>query len=344
MLSIKFHRIYGQARQFPRWTKLVEEYRAKKREQEYKIFVSRVTEAVEKGELDPFRIKRTYRQWQKNHPDMPSDPHSYYRGQFPGWNKLLGREKVEYESFVSRVTEAVEKGELDPFRIERTYRQWQKNHPDMPSDPRMYYGNQFPGWTKFLGRGKVEYESFVSRVLEAVEKGELDPFRIKRTYRQWQKNHPDMPSNPPLYYRGQFPGWTKLLGRGKVEYESFVSRVLEAVEKGELDPFRIERTYRQWQKKNHPDMPSDPRYTYGDQFPGWTKLLGREKVEYESFVSRVLEAVEKGELDPFRIERTYRQWQKNHPDIPSDPRMYYGNQFPGWTKFLERKKMEYVRP
>ena len=182
---------------------------------EYEIFVSRVLEAVEKGELDSNSIVKTYSQWQKNHPDMPSNPFLYYRGQFPGWTKLFGREKVEYEIFVSRVLEAVEKGELDSFRIKETYPQWEKNHPDMPSNPFLYYRGQFPGWTKLFGREKVEYEIFVSRVLEAVEKGELDSFRIKKTYFQWQKNHPDIPPNPYSYYRGQFPGWRKLLGRKK---------------------------------------------------------------------------------------------------------------------------------
>ena len=336
---------YNRGR-FP-WRTL-EEYRAKKREKEYGIFVSRVQEALEKGELNPDNILKTYSQWRKNHPGMPSDPRLYYRGQFPGWNKLVEeyrakkREK-EYGIFVSRVQEALEKGELNPDNILKTYRHWRKNHPDMPSSPRLYYRGQFPGWTQFLGRevvNFVDYEIFVSRVQEAVKKGELHPNNIAKIYSQWQKSHPDIPSDPRSHYRGQFPGWKKFLGKEKVDYGIFVSRVLEALEKGELDPNNMVKTYFQWQK-NHLDMPPEPRYTYGDQFPGWTKILGREKVDYGIFVSRVLEALEKGELYPNSMEKTYHRWRKNYPDMPSSPLLYYGGQFPGWTKLLGREKVEY---
>ena len=187
----------------------VRSYWSRNEKVDYEIFVSRVMEALEKGELDPNSMVKTYRQWQKNHPDMPSDPRSYYRGQFPGWTKFFGRKKVEYKIFVSRVQEALEKGELDPNSMVKTYRQWQKNHPDIPPNPRHTYGDQFPGWTKFLEEGrtkkiKKEYEIFKRKIFEALERGELDPKRIYETYSQWQKNHPDMPLSPHITYRGQF--------------------------------------------------------------------------------------------------------------------------------------------
>ncbi len=66
----------------------------------------------------------------------------------------------------------------------------------------------------YWGRGveglKVDYETFVSRVKEAVEKGELDPNRIGEGYREWQEKHPDMPPDPRRYYKGQFEGWSEL--------------------------------------------------------------------------------------------------------------------------------------
>ncbi len=67
----------------------------------------------------------------------------------------------------------------------------------------------------YWGRGveglKVDYEIFISRVKEAVDRGELDPDNMTKSYREWQKNHTDMPPNPRRYYKGQFKGWSELI-------------------------------------------------------------------------------------------------------------------------------------
>ena len=318
----------------------------------YELFETRILEAIERGELDPHSMFKTYRQWQKNHPDMPAAPGRTYKGQFPGWPKLLEKhgiiktvELVNYETFETRILEAVEKGELDPHSMAKTYPPWQKNNSDMPSNPREYYRGQFPGWPKLLEKHGiiktvelVDYKTFETRILEALEKGELDPHRMEKTYGEWQKNHPDMPAGPGQTYKGQFPGWPKLLEKHGiikivefVDYKTFGSRILEAVEKGELDPNSMKKTYRPW-RKNHPDMPAHPDVTYKDQFPGWRKFFEKygiiKFVDYETFETRILEALERGELDPRSMEKTYGEWQKNHPDLPDKPYAYYKGQFP----------------
>ena len=89
----------------------------------------------------------------------------------------------------------------------------------------------------------VDYETFETRILEAVERGELDPNSMIKTYREWQKNHPDLPANPGVTYKDQFSGWKKFSEKHGikrfVDYETFETRILEALERGELDPHRM---------------------------------------------------------------------------------------------------------
>ena len=197
----------------------------------YGAFETRILEAVKRGELNPNSVVDSYRQWQRNHPDMPSTPRQTYPGQFPGWRKFFEKhgmieivEFVDYGAFETRILEAVERGELNPNSVVDSYRQWQRNHPDMPFNPRRIYPGQFLGWKRFFENHgvtrNVDYGAFETRILEAVERGELNPNSVVDSYRQWQRNHPDMPSTPRQTYPGQFPGWRKFFEKDIQETES----------------------------------------------------------------------------------------------------------------------------
>ncbi len=261
-----------------------------------------------------------YRQWQKDHPEMPSDLAKFYKDHgWPGWKKIFGKKKVSFEEFIRIVREA------EITSVEQ-YRQWQKDHPEMPSDPAKFYkAHGWPGWNTILGKKKVpkvSFEEFIRIVHEAEIKSRAE-------YREWQKGHPDMPSNPDISYKNHgWPGWNTIFGKKKVPLEEFIRIVREA----EI----TSRTYREWRKK-HLGMPSDPAIFYkAHGWPGWNTIFGKKKVSFEEFIRIVHEA------EITSVEQ-YRQWQKDHPEMPSDPAIFYkAHGWPGWNTIFGKKKVPKV--
>ena len=318
---------------------------------DFETFTIRIKPAIERGELDLHSISKSYKQWRKNHPDMPVNPYTSYPDHFSGWKKFLKNigisTHLDFETFTIRIKEALERRELNPHNMKQSYQQWKKNYSDMPSNPLSVYRSQFQGWVQFLKSigmatrvEKVDFETFSIQIKEALERGELDPHSMQNSYRQWQKNRPNMPSQPEHYYRNEFSGWRNFLNRigasTMVDFGTFTIRIKQAIERGELNPYRMIESYQQWQKK-HPDMPSKPFFR--GQFQGWTQLLKSigitTRVDFETFTIRIKEAIERGELKPHNMDASYRQWQKNYPDMPFNPHNFYRNEFPGWRKFLK---------
>ena len=339
--------------EFPGWREFLKKF-GMARKANIEAFEERIEQALERGELDPNRMLDSYKKWQKSHPDMPSAPYLFYKGEFPGWREFLKKigiaskmDLVDFETFTARIKQALEREELDPNRMSDSYREWQKGHPDMSSAPYLFYKGEFPGWPELLKRIgmplKVDIETFTARIKQALERGELDPNRMSDSYREWQKGHSDMPLKPNIFYKGEFPGWRKLFKKigiaSKVDFETFTARIKQALERGELDMNRMSDSYREWQK-GHPDMPRNPNTFYKEESPGWRKLLKKigiaRKVDFETFTVRIKQALERGELDPNRMSDGYNEWQKSHPDMPANPIQFYKDEFPGWIQFKLR--------
>ena len=89
--------------------------------------------------------------------------------------------------------------------------EWQKNHPDMPPDPRKHkpWQKYWKGWTHFLGNEKLPWEEGFKKAGDAKLSG--------HGYMEWKKDHPDMPTWPPTYkpWQKYWKGWDHFLGKGK---------------------------------------------------------------------------------------------------------------------------------
>ena len=74
------------------------------------------------------------------------------------------------------------------------YKEWQRIIRICPSNPNTYipYQKHWKGWTHFLGNEKLPWEEGLKKVQDAKLSGQT-------AYKEWQKDHPDMPSHPDKY-------------------------------------------------------------------------------------------------------------------------------------------------
>ena len=282
-------------------------------------------QALEKARSAQILSVTAYREWQKQHPDMPSRPDQYppYAEHWKNWGHFLGNEKLPWEQALRKVRSA-------KLSKSRSYPKWQKKHPDMPSRPDQHlpYAKYWEGWGHFLGneKPKLPWE-------QALEKARSAQILSVTAYQEWQKQHPDMPSRPDRYepYAEHWKNWAHFLGNEKLSYEQALQKVRSA-------KLKSWRDYQKW-KKNHPDMPSHPdKYApYAEHWKNWIHFLGYEKPKL-SFE----EALQKARAAHLPDANAYRKWQKRHPNMPAYPehsKGIYRRHWKGWRHFLGYEKL-----
>ena len=282
-------------------------------------------EGLKKAREANLSSRDAYKKWQKDNPDMPSNPHAYkpWQKHWKGWTHFLGNEKLPWEEGLKKAREA-NLSDAD------AYREWQKDHPDMPGNPDVYkpWQKHWKGWKHFLGNEKLSWEEGLKKAREA-NLSDAD------AYREWQKDHPDMPSNPDRHepWKEYWKGWSHFLRNEtaveKLPWEEGLKKAREANLSGE-------RAYKKWQK-DHPDMPGNPN-TYKpwqQHWKNWTHFLGTEKLPWEEGLKKAREA-------NLPSEKAYRKWRKDHPDMPSSPDSYkpWKEYWKGWTHFLGNEKID----
>ena len=165
-----------------------------------------VEEGFKKAQEAKLSGSTAYKEWQKDHPDMPSAPDNYkpWKKYWKDWDHFLGNPpKLPWEEGLKKVREAKLSGPT-------AYKEWQKDHPDMPSEPNKYkpWKKYWKDWDHFLGNPpKLPWEEGLKKVREAKLPG-------RGAYVEWQKDHPDMPSAPDNYkpWRQYWKDWDHFLG------------------------------------------------------------------------------------------------------------------------------------
>ena len=283
-----------------------------------------------------------YIEWQKNHPDMPSNPNRSYPDQWTSWGDFLGTGRIyKRKEDILPFLEASEKVRLAGISTKAQYRTWHKDHPDMPSNPPQFY-KEWKGWGDFLGTGRFKSKKEdILPFLEAREKARSAGISSSTQYIEWQKNHPDMPPNPPQFYKGQWPGWGDFLGTGRIyKRKEDILPFLEASEKVRLAGISTKAQYRTWHK-DHPDMPSHPDRSYPDQWTSWGDFLGTGRIyKRREDILPFLEARKKARLAGILSEGQYKKWHRDHLDMPSNPPQFYKGQWKGWGKFLDTGRVK----
>ena len=222
-----------------------------------------------KKEVQEAGIKTStqYGEWQKQYTDKPANPNRTYRKFWEGWKIFLGTNRfraidfVDYETAKKRAQEAGIQNAIE-------YNEWQKQQSDMPSHPHKIYKDKgWKGWGDFLGTDRfrgiefVDYETAKKRAQEA-------GIKTSTQYKEWQKQHLDIPSNPNRTYKEFWKGWESFLGTNFVDYETAKQRAQEA-------GIKTSTQYNEWQKQ-HSDIPSNPNIFYKEFWKSWPSFLGKK--------------------------------------------------------------------
>ena len=177
-----------------------------------------------KRESSPAGIKsiEEYRQWQKTQNDMPPYPNITYKKRgWQSWMAFLGTKQLNLKTFAS-YEEAKKRVQAAGIKSIKEYVKWQKNHKNMPSTPSVTYRNQgWINWGEFLGTGRTKDKFFISYE-EAKKRIRAERITSVREYQKWQKDHPDIPSNPHLNYKDKgWVSWRDFLGTNKKRGKPF---------------------------------------------------------------------------------------------------------------------------
>ena len=308
-------------------------------------------EAMLKAQSAGISSSTEYKEWQKGQSDMPSAPNEVYAKEWQGWGPFLGTRRVmgKKENFLP-FEEAMLKAQAAGVSSARKYNEWQKGQSDMPANPNLFYAKEWQGWGHFLGTGNVKgrrrgnFLPFEEARLKAQSAG----ISSSTEYKEWQKGHSDMSSNPNLFYAKEWQGWGHFLGTGNVKGGGrIITGNVKDKRRGNFLPFEKARLkaqsagisssteYKEWQK-GHSDMPSAPHQVYAKEWQGWGHFLGtgnvkdKRKGNFLPFEEAMLKAQAAG----VSSATEYKEWQKGQSDMPSAPHQVYAKEWQGWGHFL----------
>ena len=118
-------------------------------------------EAKERVQTEGIKSIEDYGQWQKSQDDMPLYPHITYKKRgWQNWRIFLGTKQLHRRTFVSYEEAPGARPTRGDKNATVEYREWQKNHPDMPFNPNMTYkGKGWVNWEEFFGTGEIKSKS-----------------------------------------------------------------------------------------------------------------------------------------------------------------------------------------
>jgi hypothetical protein len=161
----------------------------------------------------------------KRPPQIPVAPESVYNGSWKGWDDYLSRDPKRAQSkrrppkgneFMA-FGNAKEHAQRLQLKTVNDFKMWAASHKrpcDFPSNPDLFYKEQWKGYRDFLGIQKPTFMKFEEL------RSYIQAFGLKNEaeYRLWAvgKDRPDTaPSNPDKYYSEDWSGWKDFLGTRK---------------------------------------------------------------------------------------------------------------------------------
>jgi len=233
----------------------------------------------------------------------------------------------------------------------------------LPPEPAQYYGEEFPGWHKFLREATVERtreRAFLpyQRAKAVVRKAGIGSRTQYEQARREGRLPRSLPALPSAYYE-EWQGWPEFLGKER----------RQGLKPGEAMPFeqarelaraqrlRSQVDFQRWALSDSfpPDMPRSPYVVYRDRgWNGWPDFLGNDNVQGRR---RLIEegrgangSTHLPDTASFSAARRfvrelnlnsifdYRRWANSgmRPEnIPESPEVVYQNSgWKGWPNFL----------
>ncbi len=310
------------------------------------------------------KSRKDYKEKYKIDPRLPANPDGKYGNEFLGWADFLGTNKQSWKERSNVIYQTCEEAKVAAralkFKTSSDYKEKYKIDPRLPANPDGKYGNEFLGWSDFLGRNlstrqlpAILGDDFKGHLSEAAPILELNSsnelglkyqsyeeakvaaqaLNIKSStdYKKTYKIDPCLPDSPERKYGNKFLGWRDFLNKKKYQTYEEAKVAAQALKiKSLLD---YNKKY-----KMDPLLPASPSVKYRKEFLGWANFLGtanRSKVEigkekyqtYEdaSYAARALK---------FQSRSAYMAFHHKDSKLPSNPKTKYGKDFLGWGDFL----------
>lgn len=135
--------------------------------------------------------------------------------------KKINNPKVVYNHYKS-VREATKA--IKQLGIKNSAEYMKRGHEDprLHSRPKKFYGEKWPGWDAYLGRGKINGnrlpEKLYKTIAEASKAAKKLGAKTPREYIKLYKANDCLPSNPSVHYESEWTNWYDFLGTSKYKY------------------------------------------------------------------------------------------------------------------------------
>ena len=275
--------------------------------------------------------------------NIPRVPEKIYRDKWQGWGHYLGTGRIANKNKVFRpFEEALEYIHSLNLSSEEKYFKWSKSGerpPDIPSNPKKIYKDQWQGWGRYLGTGRVASKDKVFRPFaEALSYMHSLEFSSRTEFRKWNasgRRPLDIPSHPNEVYKDKWRGWRHYLGledpspgiymNGKKQWSFKKSKKY-----AKSLNFENIKEFIEWLKSDSRPLqfPANPHEVYSEWISAADFLdlywpYQKSKVYVQGLFLQSKEQFIKWALSDERPK-----------DFPFNPQKIYKDQWEGWPKFL----------
>ena len=107
-----------------------------------------LAEASEAAQRLGFKTRTEYLEGYQKDPKLPSNPQRSYAGEWDYWYSFLGVESPERYSALAKASEAAQRL---GFKTQTEYYEDYQKDPKLPSQPAVFYAEDWDDWYSFLG-------------------------------------------------------------------------------------------------------------------------------------------------------------------------------------------------
>lgn len=288
-------------------------------------------EASEAAQKLGIKSRPQYHADHKKDPKLPFNPDRDYREEWVSWFDFLGTSKHFRGEFYATYAEASEAAQRLGFTSSTQYsRGYRKDHK-LPSNPLRIYDKEWAGWNAFLGT--EPYATYA----EASEAAQKLGFTSQKQYFEGYREDPKLPRRPSEVYAGSWVDWYDYLGKQQPpeRYATYV----EASEAAQRLGIASHKEYLKNYKKD-PKLPGNPYNFYREQWVDWRDFFGKESVNLYATYAEASEAAKRLGFDS---PKHYRMDYKLDPRLPSEPWVFFGEDWVDFYDFLgiERPNQKY---
>jgi hypothetical protein len=260
-------------------------------------------------------------------PRLPSSPNVFYKDEWESWPSFLDKDVVVFYPTLFEASVVVK---ALGFTSGKEYRIGRHQDPRLPSDPCVFYKDEWESLPSFLGKDVVV---FYPTLFEASVAVKYLGFTSGKEYTMERHQDPRLPSAPYKLYKDEWENWPIFLGTNDCLYPTLfeASMAVKALGFTSVKEYIIGR---------HQDsrLPSRPHVFYKDEWERWPVFLGKKVA---SFYPTLFEASVAAKALGFTSGKEYTIGRHQDSRLPSEPHKFYKDGWESWPSFLGKGVFSY---